>query len=164
MSGRGRAAAPELVVVGLGPGDPGLLTREAAGWLAGGHPVYLRTRVHPTVAALPEAAGWPSFDHLYEDADDFAALYDAIVAALLAAARDAGGPVVYAVPGHPLVGESTVARLRDAARAGDLTLRLVAATRSGRTGSSWTGWSWPRRARPSRSAAAGCRSRRCAPR
>ncbi|HET8629549.1 MAG TPA: nucleoside triphosphate pyrophosphohydrolase, partial [Thermomicrobiales bacterium] len=97
-----------------------------AGVAGGGGPVYLRTRVHPTVAALPAAAGWPSFDHLYEEAGDFAALYDAIVAALLAAARDAGGPIVYAVPGHPLVGESTVARLRDAARAGDLALRLVA--------------------------------------
>ncbi|HEX5502172.1 MAG TPA: MazG family protein [Thermomicrobiales bacterium] len=125
MSARGRAAAPEIVAVGLGPGDPGLLTREAADWLAGDHPVYLRTRVHPTVAALPGAAGWPSFDHLYDGATDFAALYAAIVAALLAAARDAGRPVVYAVPGHPLVGESTVARLRAAAAAGDATLRLV---------------------------------------
>jgi tetrapyrrole methylase family protein / MazG family protein len=117
--------AGEIVVVGLGPGDPGLLTAEGAGWLASGRPVYLRTRVHPTVEAIPEAAGWPSFDRLYESAANFEALYAAIVDELLAAAVAAGGPIVYAVPGHPLIGESTVARLREAAREGRARLRVL---------------------------------------
>lgn len=119
------SAAGTIVVVGLGPGDPGLLTREAGDWLASGRSVYLRTRLHPTVAALPSAAGWPSFDQLYEGATGFAVLYAAIVEALLAAATAACEPVVYAVPGHPLLGESTVARLRAAAQAGRVTLRIV---------------------------------------
>ena len=115
----------EIVVVGLGPGDASLLTREADRWLASGRPVWLRTRIHPTVAALPEASGWGDFDALYEQADDFDALYDAIVAALLDAAEAADGPIVYAVPGHPTIGESTVARLRAAAPGRGIAVRIV---------------------------------------
>ena len=122
------------MVVGLGPGDPGLLTREAERWLAGGpggpgrqaaRAVYLRTRIHPTVSALPEAAAWPSFDRLYEGATDFDALYAAIVEELLAAATAGDGPIVYAVPGHPAIGETTVARLRAAARERGVAVRIV---------------------------------------
>jgi tetrapyrrole methylase family protein / MazG family protein len=118
-------AGAEIVVVGLGPGDPGLLTREAERWLARGRTVYLRTRIHPTVAALPEAATWPSFDRLYEDATDFDALYAAIVEELLAAATAGDGPIVYAVPGHPPNGETTVARQRAAARERGVAVRIV---------------------------------------
>ncbi len=124
--------AHSIIVVGLGPGDPGLLTRDAAGWLASGRPVHLRTRVHPTVEALAAqadgsfaVAGWASFDALYERAGDFEALYAAIVDELLGAAAAADGPIVYAVPGHPLIGESTVARLREAAPARGVGLRIV---------------------------------------
>ncbi|CAA9551913.1 MAG: possible tetrapyrrole methyltransferase domain / Nucleoside triphosphate pyrophosphohydrolase MazG, partial [uncultured Thermomicrobiales bacterium] len=117
--------AGEIVVVGLGPAGAGLLTRDAAAWLDGGRPVWLRTRVHPTVDALPGAAGWASFDELYERADNFDALYDEIVARLLAAVDGADGPIVYAVPGHPLVGEETVARLRAAAPARGVRVRIV---------------------------------------
>ena len=115
----------EIVVVGLGPGDAGLLTREAERWLGAGHPVCLRTRIHPTVDALPEAAGWADFDALYEQASDFDALYDAIVAALLVAAEATDGPLVYAVPGHPTMGERTVARLRVAAAERGIAVRIV---------------------------------------
>lgn len=114
-----------IVVVGLGPGDAGLLTREATRWLESGRPVWLRTRVHPTVADLPGAAGWGDFDALYESATDFDALYDRIVAALLDAADAADGPIVYAVPGHPSFGESTVARLGTAAPARGVAVRIV---------------------------------------
>ncbi|MDP9370934.1 MAG: SAM-dependent methyltransferase, partial [Chloroflexota bacterium] len=126
-------AAGEIVVVGLGPGDPGLLTRDAIHWLESGRPVHLRTRIHPTVdalaGALPAAAAWAGFDRLYERAADFDALYAAIVAELLdaavAAAAADGGAIVYAVPGHPTVGESTVARLRAAAPERGVRVRIV---------------------------------------
>ncbi|MGN6361115.1 MAG: nucleoside triphosphate pyrophosphohydrolase [Thermomicrobiales bacterium] len=121
-------AAPAIVVVGLGPGDAGLMTRDTLDWLASGRPVWLRTRIHPTVAQLPDAARWSDFDALYEQADNFDALYAAIVAALLDAALAAGdGPIVYAVPGHPTIGESTVARLREAAPARGVAVAIVPA-------------------------------------
>lgn len=118
-----------IVVVGLGPGDPGLLTREAGRWLESGRPVWLRTRVHPTVDALPASHGWRDFDALYERASDFAALYAAIVDELLhqadIAARESAGPIVYAVPGHPTIGERTVAELRRLAPARGIAVRIV---------------------------------------
>lgn len=114
----------EIVVVGLGPGDAGLLTREAGRWLESGRPVWLRTRIHPTVEELAGSDGWYDFDALYENASDFDSLYDQIVAALLDAAEAADGPIVYAVPGHPMIGESTVRRLRDAA-VGRVDVRIV---------------------------------------
>jgi tetrapyrrole methylase family protein/MazG family protein len=121
----------EIVVVGLGPGDAGLLTRETLIWLESDRPRWLRTRIHPTIAGLPGAAGWASFDDRYEAADSFAALYqeisDALIDAALAAHAADGGPIVYAVPGHPTIGESTVALLRVAAPQQHVRVRIIPA-------------------------------------
>ena len=68
--------------------------------------VRLRTRVHPAAAAFLDVA---SYDDLYESAESFEALYDAIANDLIELARHApGGEVVYAVPGSPVVAERTV--------------------------------------------------------
>lgn len=98
-------------VVGLGPGPARFLTLETRDLLMAGHPVYLRTAVHPTV---PELQGWgcrfTSFDSFYEQAPSFDSLYQRIVEQLWAEVK-AQGQIVYAVPGHPLVAESTVQQL-----------------------------------------------------
>jgi tetrapyrrole methylase family protein/MazG family protein len=99
--------AAHLVIVGLGPGSIDQLTLEARALLTGDAPVIARTKRHPTVAHLP-AERWASFDDLYDTADDFDALYAAMLDRLRAALAGAGGPVVYAVPGHPLFAEATV--------------------------------------------------------
>lgn len=121
----------EIVVVGLGPGDAGLLTRETLTWLESGRPLRLRTRIHPTIAGLPGAGTWASFDERYEAADSFAALYqeiaDALIDAALVAHAADGGPIVYAVPGHPTIGESTVALLRIAAPQQHVRVRIIPA-------------------------------------
>jgi len=114
-----------IIIVGLGPGDPAHLTREAWEVLAGADEVYLRTRKHPTVAALPAQLTLHSFDLLYEQAHDFDQVYTTIAAEVLRLGRRPGG-VVYAVPGHPLVGEATVGRVLDAAREANLAVRVVA--------------------------------------
>ena len=55
----------------------------------------------------------PAFDHLYEAAATFEEVYAGIVEALVAAATEAAPePVVYAVPGSPLVAERSVELLR----------------------------------------------------
>ena len=104
------AATPRVIVVGLGPAGPDLIDAGTRALLDGGHPVYLRTNRHPAAADL---AGHPSFDHRYEEAASFDDVYRGIVEDLVAAARAAGPaePVVYAVPGSPLVAERTVALL-----------------------------------------------------
>lgn len=114
-----------VVVVGLGPGDPSLVT---AGALAAIDSVpaearFLRTEVHPSAHLV---AGAATFDHRYEEADTFDEVYRAIVADLVAAADD-HGRIVYAVPGSPRVLERTVELLDAEAAAGRVELEVLGA-------------------------------------
>ncbi|PKL76816.1 MAG: nucleoside triphosphate pyrophosphohydrolase [Candidatus Melainabacteria bacterium HGW-Melainabacteria-1] len=116
--------ASRIEVVGLGPGPTRYLTLETRDLLLAGQPVYLRTAVHPTVAGIREwGCRYSSFDQLYETAADFDSLYQQIVAQLLAEAK-AHGQIVYAVPGNPLVAESTVTRLLAAAPASEVNVTI----------------------------------------
>jgi tetrapyrrole methylase family protein/MazG family protein len=115
-----------ITVVGLGPGHPGHLTVNAMAHLkksVADRTLVLRTRIHPTVEAIEWLRDTPSYDHVYEQAPDFDTVYKTIVADLLA--RAAGGSVTYAVPGHPAIGESTVARLRLQAAQSKLSVEIV---------------------------------------
>ncbi len=103
----GAPAVSRITVCGLGPGGPDRLTEAAAAALAGDGPVFLRTTRHPTADRAPGAR---SFDHLYERAETFDDVYDAIADALVEAAA-VDGRVVYAVPGSPLVLERSVRNL-----------------------------------------------------
>ncbi|NBR68559.1 MAG: hypothetical protein EBT79_15040, partial [Actinobacteria bacterium] len=99
---------PRVTVVGLGPGDPGLVTAATLEILRASAHVFLRTGRHPSAHL---ATGAPTFDHLYETEDSFADVYARIAEELVRAASE-HGEVVYAVPGSPLVLERTVATLR----------------------------------------------------
>jgi tetrapyrrole methylase family protein/MazG family protein len=113
-----------VTVVGLGPGDPGLLTRRAVEVLGTQGEVFLRTRHHPALVGLPPETRIESFDDLYERSADFETVYAAIVERLVELAHRPGG-VVYAVPGDPSVGEATVPALRRAAASAGLAFELV---------------------------------------
>jgi tetrapyrrole methylase family protein/MazG family protein len=95
---------PRVAVVGLGPAGPELLTSAGAAALSRVGHRYLRTVQHPAAVAAEPAT---SFDHLYEVAPTFDAVYGRMVEALVQAAAE-HGEVAYAVPGSPLVGERTV--------------------------------------------------------
>lgn len=116
----------KIIILGLGPGRAGLITRESWQLLnSSSMPVLLRTRIHPTVAALEEAGvAFTSYDGFYERAEDFEDLYAAIVRDLLARAR-AEGNLLYAVPGSPLVAERTVVLLRDMAPGAGVELEIL---------------------------------------
>ncbi len=113
-----------IVVVGLGPGNPGQITREAWEVLAQAQEVHLRTQVHPSVPYLPQGPRYHSFDDLYEAAEDFTQVYEAIVERLVALAEQ-GGDVIYAVPGDPMVAEGTVTRLLAVCREKGIAVRVV---------------------------------------
>jgi len=113
-----------ITIVGLGPGNPQQLTREAWQVLEHSREVYLRTRHHPTVPALPDHLTLHSFDYLYEEKDDFAAVYETIAEKVIALSQRPQG-VVYAVPGHPLVGEASVQRILRAAQERGIPVRIV---------------------------------------
>lgn len=94
----------KIVVVGLGPGDPGLLTAATLAAIDATPVRFLRTVQHPSAHCVP---GAESFDHLYDTLPTFDDVYRRIAADLLDAART-HGTVLYAVPGSPSVLERTV--------------------------------------------------------
>lgn len=98
-----------VVVVGLGPGDPGLISTAALDAIAAVPSRFVRTTRHPSAHLAGPAR---SFDQLYEQAGSIEEVYTGIVDALVAAARSEG-QVLYAVPGSPFVAERTVDLLRD---------------------------------------------------
>jgi len=113
-----------ITIVGLGPGAPGLLTVEAQRVLASADEIYVRTRKHPTVAALPAQATIHSFDSIYERAGTFEEVYAEIAGRVVALGEREQG-VVYAVPGHPLVGEASVRRILTLAEEKGLTVHII---------------------------------------
>jgi tetrapyrrole methylase family protein/MazG family protein len=117
---------PGVIIVGLGPGGADLWTGAARQVLSEATEVWLRTARHPGVETLAAQKGLEvhSFDSWYDEAADFASLYERIATRVIELGRrDAG--VVYAVPGHPCVGEATVPLIRQSAAAAALPVRIV---------------------------------------
>ena len=86
--------------------------------------VFVRTSRHPAAADLAsEGVAYQSFDDVYESADTFDVVYRQIVERVLREAEN--GDVVYAVPGHPLVGEASVGLLMEEARKKGIEVEIV---------------------------------------
>jgi tetrapyrrole methylase family protein / MazG family protein len=104
MATPGPALRPRIVVCGLGPAGPDLVTAATHDAIARIPHRFLRTARHPAAGVVGEV---PTFDHLYDGADSIDGVYTAIVEALVTAAAKRG-EVLYAVPGSPAVAERTV--------------------------------------------------------
>ena len=115
---------PGITLLGLGPGDPAKLTREAWEVLGSIDEIWLRTKQHPTVAGLPVSVKVHSFDDLYDSSDSFEDVYAAIVEKVLELGQRAEG-VVYAVPGDPFLAEATCPAIAQSARSAGLPLKIV---------------------------------------
>ena len=103
-----RTSVGRVVIVGLGPGPRNTVTEATLQAIASIPHQFVRTRKHPTADLLPNAQ---SFDHLYESLPTFDDVYAAITETLIAAASE-HGEVLYAVPGSPLLLETSVTQLR----------------------------------------------------
>lgn len=114
-----------ITIVGLGPGSVDQVTREAWQVLENAATVWLRTVRHPAVPGLPAGPRYESFDEVYERHEAFSAVYEEIASRVLALGQRAEG-VVYAVPGHPLVGEASVRIVLARAAEAGLPTRVVA--------------------------------------
>jgi tetrapyrrole methylase family protein/MazG family protein len=119
-----------ITILGLGPGNINDLTLEAYGLLEAAtrqnHAVYFRTIIHPTVDALKQRLPQlhiESFDHFYDESADWQSLYQQIADAVCAQA--AQRPIIYAVPGHPLIGEASVQLVLKQARERQLSYTIV---------------------------------------
>jgi tetrapyrrole methylase family protein/MazG family protein len=113
-----------ITIVGLGSGPASHMTRQAWDLLISGEKIYLRTKHHPVLGDLPPHVSVESFDHLYDSEEDFEQLYKKIAASILSLGRSEDG-VIYAVPGHPLVGEATVTLIMERARLQGIEVMIV---------------------------------------
>ncbi|MGI9953456.1 nucleoside triphosphate pyrophosphohydrolase [Moorellaceae bacterium AZ2] len=102
-------------LAGLGPGNPEHIP--FALWQLLENPsriLYLRTAHHPAVRELERrGVTFTTFDSFYEEARSFEEVYTRIARTVLEAARER--EVIYAVPGHPLVAETSVRLILEAA-------------------------------------------------
>ncbi|OGN93963.1 MAG: nucleoside triphosphate pyrophosphohydrolase [Chloroflexi bacterium RBG_13_48_10] len=115
---------PMITLLGLGPGRPNLLTRQAWKLLKSIPEIYLRTRQHPTVAGFPDTLQIHSFDHLYEELPSFDHVYAHIVEQIMELATRPQG-VVYAVPGHPYVAEATCPEIARRGRLKGIPVQVI---------------------------------------
>ncbi len=116
----------DLLVVGLGPGGMESLSLGTFEIIKNARKLLLRTGKHPAAGELRSMGlEFDTFDHLYERFSDFAEIYYEIAAEVVRMARE--GPVVFAVPGHPLVGEEAVRIILDLAREANLSYEILPA-------------------------------------
>ncbi len=117
-------ASPGITLLGLGPGNPDQLTREAWDLLNSAGEIFLRTSQHPVVSAFPANLTVHSFDDLYESEENVEEVYRKIVSRVLELGERPRG-VVYAVPGHPFVAEATAPEIARRAKAAGIPVRVV---------------------------------------
>ncbi len=113
-----------VIILGLGPGNPQHLTRQAWEWLNRIPEVYLRTCHHPLVPALPPGLKVYSFDEFYEQNSTFEEVYRQIVERVLELGQSPTG-VTYAVPGHPFVAEATCPEIVRRAKGLGVPVRVI---------------------------------------
>jgi tetrapyrrole methylase family protein/MazG family protein len=120
-----------ITILGLGPGKWTDLTLEAHTLLSqaakDGQTVYFRTLTHPTIEPLKNALPdlqLASFDHMYNESENWETLYQRIAREVCDLA--AQQPMIYAVPGHPLVGETSVQLILQLAQERGLSINIVA--------------------------------------
>src|SRR4051812_11670109 len=117
--------APAAIrIVGLGPGALADLTLAAWQALSSAPRILARTRRHPCLDELNVQVTIQTCDDLYERHAQFADVYTAISERVLTLAQEPGG-VVYAVPGHPWVGEATTRLILEQAAAAGLSTQVI---------------------------------------
>lgn len=97
----------KIIVLGLGSGTLDQMPIGIYRVIKQAKQLYFRTACHPVVDELAtEGVQYYSFDEVYEAHQQFTEVYEEICERLLSMAERE--PVVYGVPGHPLVAEKTV--------------------------------------------------------
>ena len=121
-----------ITILGLGPGRWDDLTLQARAVLeqaaSNDITVYFRTLIHPTVEALKREIPnlhIESFDSFYDESTSWETLYSRIAEQLCSLAEQQP-PVLYAVPGHPLIGEASVQLLLHQAKQRGLSTGIIA--------------------------------------
>jgi len=112
-----------ITIIGLGAGGLDQIPLGVYRLLKNAEMVYVRTKEHPVVQELEkEGVPFRSFDWIYEEEQQFEAVYERIYANLLK--LSARSPILYAVPGHPLVAEKTVKLLLEGEKRGECHIQF----------------------------------------
>lgn len=119
-----RMSQSGITILGLGPGRLDLLTREAWHILSISKNTCYRTGLHPVAKTFLSQMSGLSFDHFYEECETFEEVYQRIIEQVLASGRSRDG-VVYAVPGHPFIAESTTPTIVQRARDEGVPVKVV---------------------------------------
>jgi tetrapyrrole methylase family protein / MazG family protein len=99
-----------ITIAGLGPGALARVPEPVRELLLDeGRTVIARTVSHPAAQELAELRQVVFCDDLYEDSESFPDVYEAIASRVIDASSTR--PVVYAVPGSPMIGEFAVRRI-----------------------------------------------------
>ena len=121
---QGKVAQPNIIIVGLGPGDPDLLTRRAWDVINSAGEIYLRTRDHPTVEGFPSNLKVHSFDSIYQEEECFEIVYQRITAEIIKTSQQ-NRSVIYAVPGDPFVAEATTPMILSKAKELEIEVEII---------------------------------------
>jgi tetrapyrrole methylase family protein/MazG family protein len=121
-----------ITILGLGPGRWEDLTIQARAEIEQAakdqKTVFFRTLIHPIIEPLKhEMPGLhiTSFDSFYDEATNWDTLFQRIAQEICTQAEQ-HPPVLYAVPGHPLIGEASVQLILRQAREHGLSTSIVA--------------------------------------
>lgn len=88
---------PQITVVSLGPGDPGLMTLQTADTLRHASRLVLRTAQHPVAGWLHQQhISFETLDSFYDQYEDFDEMHKAMASYVWHIAADTS--VVFAVP------------------------------------------------------------------
>jgi len=114
-----------ITIIGLGFGDPELLTIKANRALESPTPLFLRTEKHPVAQKLRKKnRAFTSFDHLYNTKENFEEVYASIVEILLLEAEK--GAVLYGVPGNPFGSDLSVLKLVQSLKEKGIDYQIIA--------------------------------------
>ncbi len=117
----------QIIIVGLGPGGIEALPSENLKILEHAAVLFLRTERHPVATDLKmRGINFRTYDDFYEESVNFQETYERIARDLLN--RTGTVPVVYAVPGHPMVAEESVNTLLTMCLDSGLQPRVIPAT------------------------------------
>ena len=122
-----------ITILGLGPGRWEDLTIQARAILEQAatdeETVFFRTFIHPIIEPLKHEIPdlhITSFDSFYDEATNWDTLYQRIAQEIFSQVEQ-HHTVVYAVPGHPLIGEASVRLILQQARERNIIPELLQA-------------------------------------
>jgi len=110
------------VVVGLGPAGAELITREAWDWLSAQTEIWVRNKLHPAMAGLPENLLINTFNLEEDDTNQTGEVLDGLLQKLLELGEQG---VTYAVPGSPMVADLSVTLLLTEAKKHSMPVRVI---------------------------------------